>query len=278
MLSLARKEGEGKSVSTKLLFFDVDGTLLDDRTHTLPRSVAPALEKVKAKGNRIFVNTGRTLCNMEREVLALPLDGCIMGCGTRVICGKETLRCVEYDFKDSMRMRDIIARADIPCVYECDTGIYFDTPYFDLPQIQGFWNFSSVRGINRMITPEDEAFRAVKTFMFAEAQRIEALMAQLAQAGMPYTAIDRGNDGWEVVPASCSKANGMDLIAEHLGVSLEDCYAFGDSHNDLPMLTHVSHSVAVGNAPQDVKEACRYVAPRVEENGIASILETLELM
>ena len=47
-----------------LLFFDIDGTLFDD-SRRLPPSVLPALQKARDRGCRIFLNTGRTLCNLD---------------------------------------------------------------------------------------------------------------------------------------------------------------------------------------------------------------------
>ena len=71
--------------------------------------------------------------------------------------------------------------------------------------------------------------------------------------------------------------SGMQVfVSEEGGYSIN--YAFGDSENDLPMLTHVSHSVAMGNAPENVKRRCAHVAPRPEQDGIARALTDLGLI
>ena len=67
-----------------LLFFDIDGTLFDDRRN-LPASVRPALEQAGRNGHSLLINTGRTLCNMDHRLDGFPLDGWVMGCGTRII-------------------------------------------------------------------------------------------------------------------------------------------------------------------------------------------------
>ena len=58
------------------------------------------------------------------------------------------------------------------------------------------------------------------------------------------------------------------VIREKLGIPFEDTYAFGDSTNDMTMFEHVKHSIAMGNAPDDVKAACTWVTARPEEDGI----------
>ena len=75
----------------------------------------------------------------------------------------------------------------------------------------------------------------------------------------------------EIVPKGCSKASGIDFIVKHLKASLDDCYVFGDSTNDLSMLTHVKNSIAMGNAILKCLETPPMLQPRLTgmESGIA---------
>ena len=252
-----------------LLFFDIDGTLIDDHRH-LPASVQPAMEQAHRNGHRLIINTGRTLCNMDRRLDGLPLDGWIMGCGTRIIYQGKTLQSMEYSPEDSLRLQAVFRKLALPVVYECDTGMYFDPLSPAHPLIEGFRRYSDSQGLSRETAADDPEFRIVKMFCFTEEEEKLALLArQTAELGMPYTAIDRGNTGWEVVPVGFSKATGIERLRGELGITLSDCFAFGDSRNDLPMLLHVPHSIAMGNADEDVKAACAYVTSLPEEDGIS---------
>ena len=261
----------------KLLFFDIDGTLFDDRRR-LPPSVLPAFRKARENGCLLFLNTGRTLCNMDIRLDALPLDGCVLGCGTRVILHGQTLKALEFTPADSARLRKEVLSQRIPLVWECDTAIYFDPLGEPHPAISGFRDFADRAGISRDIHPDDPDFRAVKMFAFGPWEQVRSLLDRFQAIHLPFEAIDRQNSHWELVPAGCSKASGIDLLREQLGVPLSDCYAFGDSKNDLSMLSHVPHSVAMGNAPDEVKSLCSHVAPRPEEDGIAHALAALGLI
>ena len=232
-----------------LLFFDIDGTLFDD-SRKLPASVLPALEKAHENGHLLFINTGRTLCNQDHRLDGFPIDGWIMGCGTRIVFRGETLQSMEYDLARSLR-------------------IYFDPLAPSHPAIPLFRQYARAHGLDRDITETDPEFRAVKMFCFSETRDlIDRIEAATAAIGMPYAAIDRGKGGWEVVPAAFSKGTGIDVIRQKLNVPLEDCFAFGDSRNDMPMFEHVGNSVAMGNAPEDVKAACSYVTDLPEKDGI----------
>ena len=251
-----------------LLFFDIDGTLFDD-SRKLPASVLPALEKAHGNGHLILINTGRTLCNLDHRLDRFPVDGWIMGCGTRVVFRGETLQVMEYDLQRSLLLRQVFLDLKIPVVYECDTAMYFDPLAPAHPAIPVFRQYARKNGIDRNVTETDPEFRAVKMFCFSDTYDLIRMLGEATAAvGMPYTAIDRGRGGWEVIPAACSKGTGIDLIRRKLDVPLENCYAFGDSRNDMTMFEHVGHSIAMGNAPEDVKAFCSWTTDRPEDDGI----------
>ena len=260
-----------------LLFFDIDGTLFDD-DRRLPDSVLPAMDAASRRGHRLVINTGRTLCNLDRRLDGFPLDGWIMGCGTRILYHGETLRSMEYDPERSRQLRNLFLELQIPTVWECDTALYFDPEGAPHPALAGFREWSEQRGIYREIAEDDPEFRAVKMFCFTDEAGIERMKESTARIGMPYTAINRRPGAWELVPGGYSKGNGIDFLREMLGVGPEDCYAFGDSRNDLTMLAHVRHSIAMGNAPEDVKAVCAYVTGRPEDHGIANAMKHFGLI
>ena len=115
-------------------------------------------------------------------------------------------------------------------------------------------------------------------FCFADRDGIEQMKEQTAKAGMPYTAINRWPEGWELVPAGYSKGKGIDFLRNRLRVKPEDCFAFGDSRNDLPMLEHAGCSIAMGNAADDVKAVCSYVTDLPERDGIEKAMKHFGLI
>ena len=64
-------------------------------------------------------------------------------------------------------------------------------------------------------------------------------------------------------------------LVERWGITPEQCAAFGDGGNDIEMLRYCSHSYAMDNAPQNVKDAAKYVCPSNEEDGVLVTLEKL---
>ena len=69
--------------------------------------------------------------------------------------------------------------------------------------------------------------------------------------------------------AGVDKASGISRVGKTLGVEPANMVAVGDSYNDLPMLEACGFSVAMGNAPPEVRAAADFVAPSVEKDGLA---------
>ena len=61
-----------------------------------------------------------------------------------------------------------------------------------------------------------------------------------------------------ITPKSYSKASGIDILCEKLGIGLDEVVVFGDANNDLEMIEHVPNSVAVANGTAEIKAAARW--------------------
>ena len=85
------------------------------------------------------------------------------------------------------------------------------------------------------------------------------------RAKLPYNGL------WAVdfTRSGVDKSTGISQVGESIGVKAADMAAAGDSFNDLPMLLSSGLSIAMGNAPEQVKAAAHFVAPPVEEDGLA---------
>ena len=68
----------------KLLFFDIDGTLLDEKTGKIPESAVEAIKKARENGHLAFINSGRTASFVGGEVEKIEFDGRLCGCGTYI--------------------------------------------------------------------------------------------------------------------------------------------------------------------------------------------------
>ena len=76
----------------KILFFDIDGTLItEDGKRYFPDSAKEAIQKARENGHLAFINTGRVFCNVTEEIRSAGFDGFVCGCGTHIVYNGETL-------------------------------------------------------------------------------------------------------------------------------------------------------------------------------------------
>jgi Cof subfamily protein (haloacid dehalogenase superfamily) len=81
----------------------------------------------------------------------------------------------------------------------------------------------------------------------------------------------------EFMAPGVSKGLGVRWLARRLGVPLEQTMAIGDQYNDLEMISEVGHGVAMPSAPEAVQRVARYLAPPVNEEGSAQMIERIAL-
>jgi Cof subfamily protein (haloacid dehalogenase superfamily) len=79
----------------------------------------------------------------------------------------------------------------------------------------------------------------------------------------------------EISAAGVTKAYALDWVCRRQGIAASEVVAFGDMPNDLPMLAWAGHSVAVANAPPEVRAAADEVTASNVEDGVAVVLERL---
>jgi Cof subfamily protein (haloacid dehalogenase superfamily) len=81
----------------------------------------------------------------------------------------------------------------------------------------------------------------------------------------------------EFVAPGVSKGRAVRWLARRLQIPLGATLAIGDQWNDLEMLSEVGHGTAMPSAPAGVRAAARYVAPPLEDEGAAQVIEQLVL-
>ncbi len=150
------------------LFFDVDGTLIDEQTKIVPESTLRALKQARENGHLVFINTGRTSCNTLDSMKHIPVDGYVCGCGTEIIYQGNVLmhstltkeQCRRYiQVIQECHMEGVLEASDDLAVidrrhgsYECiqkqytkATGIEYMRKYlgYDMDQIYVFGDSSN---------------------------------------------------------------------------------------------------------------------------------------
>jgi len=81
----------------------------------------------------------------------------------------------------------------------------------------------------------------------------------------------------EFLQPGVSKGAAVAWLARRAGVPLGSVLAIGDQFNDLEMIETVGHGAAMPHAPRPVRAVARYIAPPLEDEGVAELIERLVL-
>lgn len=262
-------------MTNKIMFFDIDGTLLSETTHTIPESTIKGLQEAKAKGHLIFINTGRPISSIDDCIKELEPDGYVCGCGTYVRYLDKVLYSKTLSLQRCKEIRDLIRATNVEGVLEGKDTVYFDKeirhPF--LKEVKE--RYASTPSFN-LSTFDDPNLSFDKfAIWFDEQSDIEAFKQGIA-ADFEY--ITRADDFGEIVPLGCSKATGIQFLLDYFNLDKDDAYVFGDSFNDVAMLEYVKHAIVMGNGEPELFKLAYYVTKDIEEDGIYHALKHLELI
>ena len=110
-----------------------------------------------------------------------------------------------------------------------------------------------------------------------ELEKALAYIENLKLAGMNNVFIPWFEEYWmlQFIPNGASKGKAVMELAKQLGMDKSQVMSFGDSYNDIEMITESGIGIAMGNACESLKEVADYITLSNDEDGVAVILEKM---
>lgn len=262
----------------RLAAFDLDGTVMGADQRISPR-VRATLAAAQARGVVVTLATGRMFSTVLPYALDLNIAAPLVACQGGWI---------QWPHADTPLLRiplpveiahDAIALADEHdwhTVLYADGGIYLrelrESPTF----------YEALLGLDNAIIPDWQQVLAThtpdKVLFVAESEDIPAMGEVLRAAFDGRAQVFRSHARFiEVVPLGVDKGAGLAWLAAHLGIAREEVLAAGDQENDIPMMQWAGIGVAMGDAPEPVRAAANWIAPALDEDGVAEALERFVL-
>ena len=277
----------------KLIFLDIDGTLLPPGEMLIPQSTVEALHKAHANGHKLFLCTGRNL-RMTQPLLDYGFDGAVCSAGGYVFCGDKVLVDLPMEPQLAQGVRSAMECHGVECTLEAR-----DATYGSLKMIErwsfthrdaGNLNSEAARWRKAMedgmtISPLAEykgeplykiVYIAEHSEDLNEAKRLYEDRFVFCESKLD--GLDGGYVNGELINRRFDKGRGIKAVCDYLNVPLQDSIGFGDSDNDLQMTDVVGISVCMANGSASLKQRCDRIAPSVYEDGIAKEFAALGLI
>lgn len=251
----------------KAVFFDIDGTLVNYKTHVICDSTLAALRALRAQGVKLFVATGRPLKGTAFLKDIFDFDGFLALTGSYCADRDGVFFTKKMSMDTRTRFMDYLESHNLAGIMEtADRYVYTEIN-------------DRVRTVmNRELPPaencRDLAEDVFQMIAFVDADEQAGLMAQMHDC----TAFRWSEGAIDLTLKTGGKRAGITAVLEKYGISRADTMAFGDGGNDCDMLEFVGTGVAMGNAADAAKAAADYVADDVEHDGIFKALKHFKLI
>lgn len=259
-----------------VVFFDIDGTVIDDDTQLIPSSAVEAIVQLRRNGHIPVVNTGRPYSHIDPRIKAMDFAGFVCACGMEIFLNGKWLNRRKPEPEVCQQIRQAALDCNVQVIYEADEATFFcDGLRSTGSAAHKETELMEKKGFTVMGAAEADEFRFTKfgCFPVSDDNRDE-FQRRVAQW---YYYIDR-DTLWEFVMRGCSKAKGMLELMSYLGIPAEQSLAIGDSANDLAMFSVAGHTVCMGGGMEELKAQAEYITAPVLEDGLAKALRHFELI
>ena len=252
----------------KAVFFDIDGTLVSFQTHTVPPSTVRALHLLREQGVKVFISTGRAMRSID-NLGDLSFDGYVTLNGGICYEGKERIFYRHpITPSDIEALLQLLQRRPFPCGLVTEHAILHNYINARVEEIYALLNFPTPPVVDLSELNGAAVYQLIAFFTQEEEAEIMSFL--------PGCVATRWNPLFtDVVAKGSSKAVGIEQMAAHFGISVEETMAFGDNNNDICMLNCAGESYAVANATKEVKAAAKYITDTNMNDGVLKVLKTL---
>ncbi|MCI8372886.1 MAG: HAD family phosphatase [Lachnospiraceae bacterium] len=262
-------------MNSKCIFFDVDGTILDIEKG-VAKDVPSAIQNLHHQGHMTFLCTGRSRAFIPKELEELHFTGMITNFGAYIEYGGCPVYQTEIRPKEARKIMEFLRERHMVPVMEGVSHIYYDLDeyttkndwYVDLmtEQLGEKW---------RPITGNEDQLHICKI----SAKRLYNSSPDFIcwSLGHIFDAIrhyeDIAEKSIEFVMAGHSKGNAITVVCQSLEIPQEDTIAIADNRADISMFESVHTKIAMGDAPDELKEAADYVTETMDNGGITQALK-----
>lgn len=261
----------------KLLFFDIDGTLIECNLDifSITEETKRTLDRLKDNGHSVFLATGRCKNFIVDGVMEYPFSGYVTCNGAYVeYLDKEVYK--EVISKEALKATDAFCK-DRNMIYYFESRDYIyvlDKLHPSHLRFKENWRMKDEIVVDQFDLDKIEVY--IGMVVINTKEDVEPMIKALS----PYFDIQKhqSGDSFDLTLKGVSKAVGIQKLVKSLNKDIKDTIAFGDGRNDIEMLETVGLGVAMGNGCDEAKASSDYITDSIENEGITKALENFKLI
>ena len=282
-------------MSRKIIFFDADGTIIN-KTFISSQTVA-SVNQLKMNGHIPVLATGRARKSIQQIVDILDLKYLICSSGNHIIINDQV---IFQNYLSYNELQEIVCYFDLfglRYTLECADFNYIQKGTEDLHLKRMMFLNRGEIDIENLKESFQQNYRFIKDLKSLKVQKIhwyeDPIMYYENPSPLDYQNIfDYFHNKYLVVPImgnplsihgeiskkGVSKKSGMEKVLEYFHADIIDTYAIGDDYNDLEMLQYAKHTIAMGQAPREIKEVCEFITDDIYHEGFTKAMNHYQLI
>ena len=247
-------------------FFDIDGTLISFANHAIPPSAIETVKRLRSKGIKTFLSTGRNGDSTRFLMETGLFDGEIL------LSGQFCRMDGRVVFENPVIPADIDAAVSGAKCGDFTLGFLSGHESFVTGVNEFVLDACSYAGMAVPRVDDPELARSISVYQI-HCYGAPGVEDELLRRTAGLTAVRWSPNFADVFPTGGGKDRGMAAICAAMDISPAETIAFGDGENDISMLQFAGIGVAMGNATPACKQAADFVTKTVDEHGIAYACE-----
>ncbi|ANF96991.1 Cof-type HAD-IIB family hydrolase [Paenibacillus bovis] len=267
----------------KIVFIDIDGTLVDDNGH-VPESAALACRQARENNHLLFLCTGRSKAEIYDSIWDIGFDGLIGAGGGYVEIENEVLYHKKVQPEDVRHMVDFFDRHGIQFYLESNAALYASAGL--RPQLEQliYGDVQNDPAARQRMEQMPHPFIAGLTYGESNLYKDDVNKVCFLDSPLPFEQIREefegkfeviqctvpmfGPNSGELMIPGIHKAIAIADLLDHLQLSREQTIAIGDGMNDAEMLEYCAIGIAMGNARPGLLEIADDITDTLEQDGL----------
>lgn len=257
------------------LFFDLDGTLMEDVGHLYP-NIEKTLRDLKENGHMCFVATGRGYSNVPDSLKTI-MDGFVTLTGAGCFYKNKIL--IQHNLPKEYI--DQFARLS----FSVGAPVYIEND--ERMDMIASGNFQYEKEVVAMRGYMNTLFETIEEYesntnVYSKIDTRIKFNRYIDELPAVKTgkldAVDAGDGWYEILIGGVNKGSTIRDLCSRIGQDMNKTICFGDSDNDLSMFETCGISVAVSNALESVKNKASIVLEGNNQDEVIRILHELHLV
>jgi len=263
----------------KLIVSDIDGTLLTSENELNPLTEEAIRAVINDKRCDFTLSTGRAF------PLALPMalyfklkipfiysSGAIYDPRDNRLISAPSIKPIQIE-----KVEKIAEKFGVGMITHTKTGMFCRVNDEDWETIASLEWMKGER-VDHARRVEDVKIdvpgEIIRLDIFAEVDWLAAVWQEINEL-IPNVHAIKMKRSIEISHVGMHKGTALTTLSQQLSIPLKNIMAVGDSLNDIPLLQAAGYGVAMGTAPDALKEAADVVVPSADENGLVKALEMI---